>query len=144
MKKIIFLVLILFLVFFSFKFFSKPSFDEIEINGKKFKIEIADTSAKRVKGLSNRESLSKGSGMLFIFKEPGFHRFWMKDMNFALDLIWIRENKIVEITANVLPTEYQPPNTISPKTKVDKVLEINAGKAKEFGLKVGDKVELKF
>ncbi|MBU1126826.1 MAG: DUF192 domain-containing protein [Patescibacteria group bacterium] len=141
MKKIIFLFLFLFFVFLFFRLFSKSSFDEIEINGKRFQVEISDTSDKRIKGLSNRESLDKGSGMLFVFEEPGIHRFWMKDMDFALDFIWIRENKIVEITPNVLPVDYQPPNTISPKTEVDKVLEINAKEAEEFGLKIGDEIK---
>lgn len=144
MKKIIFLFLFLFLFFLFFRSFLKSSFDEIEIDGKRFQIETADTSDKRIKGLSNRESLDKGSGMLFVFEEPGFHKFWMKDMNFALDFIWIRENKIVEITSNVLPADYQPPNTLSSEEEVDMVLEINAKEAKEFGLRVGDEVELRF
>ena len=142
MRKTIFLILISISALFAYKFFSNSSFSEIEVNGKKFQVEIADTNEERMRGLSNRESLDKESGMLFVFNGPGLHSFWMKDMSFALDFVWIRSGEVVEITRNVFPADYQPPNVLSSKEKVDMILEINAGEAERFGLEVGDGTKL--
>jgi len=115
---------------------------EIKINGCIINVEIADTAAKRAKGLSGRKSLAENSGMFFVFNRPDYYSFWMKDMNFSLDFIWINGNEIVEITRNVKPEDYQPPNSLVPKNKIDKVLEVNAGVAQQNGIQEGDKLEL--
>src|SRR3989344_8044864 len=75
----------------------------LSIGGKvTIKVEVADTPEKTTLGLSYRESLPENFGMLFIFSEPHIPTFWMKEMNFPLDMIWIREdNTIVDITQNV-------------------------------------------
>ncbi len=101
-------------------------------------IEIVDTAAKRIQGLSNRTSLADQSGMLFIFPQPGRHSFWMKDMNFPLDFIWIRSGRVVQISTNVPAT--QPAVTLTPDSLVDQVLEIPAGFIDKNGIKVGDEV----
>jgi hypothetical protein len=106
-----------------------------------FKVEIADTDEKRMQGLSGRESLPENQGMLFVFDVSDYHTFWMKDMNFSLDFIWISRNQIVEISRNIKPEDYQPPKTLVPGNKIDKVLEVNAGFAEKIGIKEGDKLE---
>src|SRR3990167_3839192 len=73
----------------------------IIINNHKIYIEIADTSEKRAQGLSNRDSLPEDHGMLFIFDTYQKSAFWMKDMRFPIDIIWIRDDIIVDITKNV-------------------------------------------
>src|SRR3989344_6562762 len=55
-------------------------------------VEIADTDVTRENGLSDRLTLPENAGMLFIFNTDDYHHFWMKDMNFPLDLIWIDDN----------------------------------------------------
>ena len=103
--------------------------------------EVADTPAEQVKGLSYRESMARDHGMLFRFSTPGSYDFWMKDTNFPLDFVWIRDNRVVGITENALPED--PPRTIySPPTQIDSMLEINAGVAREAGIKIGDTVEM--
>lgn len=107
-------------------------------------VEIADTEQSRSQGLSGRKSLAENSGVLFVFPSPGIYEFWMKDMNFPLDFIWIKNGKIVEITENVLPpaqTEGKP-GVIRPFFSVDRVLEVNAGFVSKNNLKVGDTVVL--
>ncbi len=100
----------------------------VKIGDREFAAEVADTPARRAKGLSGRASLPENEGMLFVFEEPGNHGFWMKDMKFAIDIIWIKGDKIVGLTENAEPepqksvlglTVYYPPEP------VDKVLEIN-------------------
>ncbi len=115
--------------------------EEIKINKKIIKVEIADTEVKRTKGLSRRQSLAENSGMLFVFDTPGYYSFWMKDMNFSLDFIWISGNEIMEITENVKPEDYQPPKLLVSKNKIDKVLEVNAGIAERLGIEEGDRLE---
>lgn len=132
----------LFIVIF-FVFFKKTensSFKKIKIGENMIFVEIADTPEKRKKGLSGRNFLPENQGMIFLFEKPDYHSFWMKEMKFPLDFIWIFEDRVVEITENVNPFDYQPPNILTPKEKVDKVLEANAGFVKKFNIKVGDKI----
>ena len=112
---------------------SKLSIGSIEIN-----IEIANNESKRAQGLSNRSSLSDRSGMLFVFPEPDRHSFWMKDMNFSLDFIWIRNGRVIQLSKDVPST--QPPVVLTPNNPVDQVLEVNAGFINKYGIKVGDEV----
>lgn len=100
-------------------------------------VETAATAWQRAKGLSGRADLDQDSGMLFIFKEPARHGFWMRGMNFDLDFIWISGDKVVEITENVGVERMD----IRPQQAIDKVLEVNSGFAAEHKIKVGDKVE---
>ncbi|MCH8049079.1 DUF192 domain-containing protein, partial [Patescibacteria group bacterium] len=79
----------------------------IQIGDVILQVEIADTQEKREKGLSNRESLQENRGMLFLFEKPGRYGFWMKEMNFAIDIIWIDKDKsVTEITKNVDPKTF--------------------------------------
>lgn len=106
-------------------------------------ITLADTAAKREQGLSSTPSLATSSGMLFVFSKPGRYPFWMKDMNYSLDIIWIgRDHKIVDITKNLSPNTY--PESIAPIRDTLYVLEINAGLAGKYNLKIGDKVSFSF
>ena len=78
--------------------------------------------------------------MLFDFPKPDIYQFWMNDMNFPLDFIWINGGKVVEITENVQPpsqTQGQPV-VVKSYFSVDKVLEVNAGFVTRNNLKVGD------
>ena len=104
-------------------------------------VELAQTLPERVKGLSGRDSLAKNSGMLFVFPQPAREVFWMKGMSFSLDIIWISEGKIVEITKNAQPlNDISNPVSYKPKAPVDMVLEINAGQVDQYGIKIGDTV----
>jgi len=110
-------------------------------------IEIADTDEKRALGLSFRKSLPEKNGMLFIFETPGTYSFWMKDMNFPLDMIWIGEdNTIVDITENVPNPDLSAPlydlPHYSPKVPAKMILEVNAGFSKKNVISLGDRVEI--
>ena len=100
-------------------------------------LEVADTDAKREQGLSGRSKLPDNQGMLFSFEQPSFQSFWMKDMSFSLDFLWLDENKeIVDLTQNVAPETY--PGTFSPKKPVKYVVEVGAGYVEANSLKIGE------
>lgn len=117
----------------------------VTINGKEISVDTARTREEREKGLSGTSSLDKDSGMLFIFeansKTPVF---WMKGMLIPLDIIWIKEGKIIRIDKNVpILASNTPDNkikTYSAGTFVDYVLEVNAGFSDSNSIKVGDNV----
>jgi len=106
------------------------------------KAEVSMTPESREKGLSGRVGLLDGEGMLFIFDKPGFYNFWMKDMNFPIDIIWISENlEIADITENVEPKSF--PKTFSASKPARFVLEVNAGWAEKHSVKTGANVKVK-
>lgn len=111
------------------------------LNGKKLSLEVADTSALREHGLSNREKLSTGSGMLFIFDEMGAYGFWMKDMKFSLDIMWLdADKKIVHVEKNVSPDTY--PTIFTPSSPAQYVLEVPAGFVDNSNVSLGDFLDI--
>ena len=98
--------------------------------------EVVKTPEDRNQGLSGRTSLEPQTGMLFIFEEPGIYPFWMKDMNFPIDMIWIDEQwRIVDISHNISPETY--PQTFSSSLPIRYVLEVNAGFSRKNNLLSG-------
>ena len=74
-----------------------------KINNHEFKLQIAKTAREKEVGLSKYEKLSKDIGMLFPFEKPDYYSFWMKQMKFSIDIIYIKDGKIVTIYKNVTP-----------------------------------------
>lgn len=141
--KIILLMIVLItilLVFNEFACLKNKKNKILRVGETKIFVEVADTPEERERGLSGRKDLKENNGMLFVFEKEGYYAFWMKDMLFALDFIWIRKNEIVEINENVKPENYQPPKTLLPKNKVDAVLEVKAGFVKKNNIKIGEKI----
>ncbi|MDP3998684.1 MAG: DUF192 domain-containing protein [bacterium] len=113
----------------------------IKLGRAEITVEVADTEWERSQGLSGRTSLLRNQGMLFVFPQKSRYSFWMSDMKFPLDFIWIDGYKVVEITYDVpYPKNGESPITIAPKAPADKVLEVNAGVASAAGVKVGDQI----
>ena len=110
-----------------------------------FSVELALTSDQQSQGLSDRDSLAPGTGMLFVFAPRRASAFWMFRMRFPIDIVWISANcAVVDITVEApapepdTPTSYLP--TYSSSSDAGYVLEINAGKAAEQGIEIGDAV----
>lgn len=124
----------------------QAKFGEIMINEARFKVEIADTKEKRSKGLGGRASLAEDEGMLFVFQSEDRYPFWMKGVNFPLDFIWIKGDRVVDLSENIPPADPgQRDETLpiyAPKEAVDKVLEVKAGAIERLQIKVGDSVKL--
>jgi uncharacterized protein len=120
----------------------KAEFKEIKINNNTFQVEIVDTIISQTKGLSGRESLDEGKGMLFVFPKHAMRSFWMINMNFRLDIIWIKDGIIVGIAKDTVPLKLNNEKAkiyYSPEP-VDMVLEINSGLSDELNIKIGDKI----
>ena len=142
MKKIIYVVAIIFIGYLIFNFFSTNEYTEkIKIGKKELKVDLVSSKIDREMGLSNRSGMCSDCGMLFIFEKRGIYPFWMKDMKFYIDIIWIDGNQIVKIEKDI-SYEGGREKLMNPKVMADKVLEINSGKSDEFGLKVGDLLEM--
>ena len=95
-------------------------------------IEIADTPETQMKGLMERNTLDDNSGMLFVFKDPGPQKFWMKNTLVPLDIIFVGENGcIVNIVESAPPLSNQRYRSKGP---VKYVVEVRAGFAKRFRL----------
>ncbi len=78
----------------------------ITVNDQILIADISATAEQRIKGLSVRDALAENEAMLFVFDAEGEHKFWMKDMKFPIDIIWISSDKIVvDIEQNLQPCD---------------------------------------
>ncbi len=139
----LFLPAIFIVGFFLFNYFPKnikiEDIQYIKISGQKIKVDLALTSETRARGLSGRAVLKEDEGMLFVFENVDKYKFWMKDMNFPIDIIWIDENqKVVYIQKNATPESY--PETFGGEQNSKYVLEVVSGFSEQSDLKEGDKV----
>lgn len=114
----------------------------ILVGENKIFVEIADNDTKRAQGLSGREKMDFDHGMLFIYEGAGNYPFWMKDMKFSLDFIWILNNKVVGLSRNIpFPSSpYEQPATVFPQKQIDMILEVNSGFIDQNNIKIDDKV----
>lgn len=104
--------------------------------------EVVRTPEERARGLGGRDSLAWGDGMLFPYEQPGFLAFWMKDMRFSIDIVWIRAGRITEIAHRVPWSPEGPGPTLRPRELADAVLEVPAGYAEAHGWRRGDAVTI--
>ena len=110
-----------------------------------FTVEVAVTGEQRRQGLSGRESLESGSGMLFVYESARPLQFWMVRMQFPLDFVWIGDDcKVREISRDIpappADAEDSEIARVRPSGEVQYVLEVNAGEAEELEVGVGDGV----
>ena len=117
-----------------FLFFRPTTSRPIVINGHSFVLDVANTEALREKGLGGRESLASDRGMLFAFDGPGVYPFWMKDMKFPIDIVWLRAGSVSDVVTLPAPTGTAYIPTHVPSGPADAVLEFNAGIAEKTGL----------
>ena len=116
------------------------------VNGQDFKLDVAYTEVERNLGLSDRESLDRDRGMLFVFDTQESWAFWMKGVKIPLDAIWIDANgRIVDIQT-MLPQPFVPDFALrryGPQAAARYVLEINGGLAEKLGFQVGMEADLR-
>ena len=112
------------------------------IAGQKINVQIAKTNQDQITGLSGHWVLNSNQGMLFAFGSYTSPSFWMKDMNFPLDIIWIKDNMIAGLDKNLKPEGSKPTKTYQPNDFINYVLEVPAGFADKNSLKIGDKVQI--
>ncbi len=109
------------------------------IAGHRITAEYARTPAEQQQGLSGRDSLPADTALVFPFPSPQTPTFWMKDMRFPIDIVWVAGRRVIDISASVPAddgaTRYSPPSP------VDEVFELPAGWCVVHDVAVGDRVE---
>lgn len=114
------------------------------IGGHTFNVQIAKTETEQAQGLSSISSIKNTEGMLFLFNPPSQPTFWMKNMRFPIDILWIRNNKVIAINENLpIPTVGKGTRQLPlyvPPTDIDAALEIRSGMAQSYNLHTGDSV----
>jgi len=103
-------------------------------------VELAQTRKSQIQGLSDRQTLDKGQGMLFVFPEKEVRSFWMKNMHFPLDIIWLDDEKIIKISSNLASEGEKPANLYSSDGPANYVLEVPANFCLENNIVVGNKI----
>lgn len=115
----------------------------VNLAGQIIRVDVAETPAELSRGLSGRESLAKDEGMLFIFQTSDEYPFWMKDMSFPIDIIWLGEDRrIVHIEKSAHPESF--PEVFAPGAPARYVIEVFAGFSEKYKLKIGDGTEFVF
>jgi uncharacterized membrane protein (UPF0127 family) len=108
-----------------------------------YSVEVARTPEARERGLMERDGLKAGNGMFFVFDVPGRYGFWMKNMKFPIDILWLdSEEKVVHIADNVPPCTSEPCLVYMPPSDARYVLEIPAGDAVKLGIRLSEKARL--
>jgi uncharacterized membrane protein (UPF0127 family) len=106
-------------------------------------IEVVSKPEDMQRGLMYRNGLDKDQGMFFVFTYDDRHRFWMKNMNFDLDMVWISlEGRIVDISQNVPACKTDPCPVYSPNSPCRYVLELSRGYAALHNWKVKDQLTI--
>ena len=119
--------------------------ESLSIGSTTWSVEVASTAVEQACGLSGRSGLGDQEGMLFPFSKPSVQNFWMKDMNFPIDMIWISGDTVVGSVERASPQPGVPLwklTIYSSPDGTDKVLEVNSGTIAKYGIRVGDRIEI--
>ena len=119
----------------------ESSLRTIRLAGQELRVSVVRTPEESAKGLSGRTGLGTGEGMLFVFDTEAIYRFWMKDMLFSIDILWLSgTGEVVYIQENASPETY--PAVFTPHAPARYVLELPAGFVKDYTVAIGDIVRL--
>ena len=146
-KKYVFISLLIIAIFcLVFVFFlsnrEKPISETLTvvIKEKTYTMQVARTSLSRERGLSKTQKIPY-DGMILIFSNPGIYSFWMKDMNYPIDIVWVDKNfQIIEVRENIYPGTY--PEVFTPQKESLYVLETQAGFVEEHNIKITDTIKV--
>ncbi|MFH0861335.1 MAG: DUF192 domain-containing protein [Candidatus Altiarchaeota archaeon] len=113
-------------------------------NSRCIKVEIADSPQEHSKGLMFRDTIEPDYGMLFVFKNDGVYTFWMKNMNFPIDMLWLSsDGTVVHVESNVPPCEAEPCPLYNPEAQASYVLEVSANFSAQNGIIEGSKMDIR-
>ncbi len=116
----------------------------VEIGGKRFSVEIADTSQKQALGLMYRDEMPVDHGMLFVFTNEAPRSFWMKNTRIPLDIMYFDQDlKMVSASLNTKPCRVSRCPSYPSIAPAMYVLELNAGTALELGVGPGASMTIK-
>jgi uncharacterized membrane protein (UPF0127 family) len=126
----------------NFSIFAKTA--SLKVADKTYNLEIADTEEKRTKGLSERKSMPENRGMMFTFEKPDYYGFWMKGMEFPIDIIFLDGNKVTTFYTDVPPPTDGSEDLMlyQPDAPSNRVIELNAGEAEKANIKPGQTLDI--
>ena len=111
-------------------------------DGKTIFADLVKTEEDRMRGLMFRKTLNEDQGMLFVFVSEGLYSFWMKNMNFAIDILWLdRHKRIIHLEREVPPCEKEPCPSYAPRVPAKYVLELKAGSIEKRKLNLYDRID---
>ena len=124
------------LISFLTDFFKRSPFNkQLNVGGKKYFVEVVSSASNMALGLAKYDRLENDQGMLFDFKTKASPSFWMKNMKFDIDIVWVSGRVVVGVGQGYAAT---PLTLVNPPSPVDQVLEVN----QNSGIKVGDRVKI--
>ena len=113
----------------------------LRIGSATVRVELAQTDEEKEQGLSGRQSLAPETGMLFVFSTPERYKFWMKEMLFPIDILWIdAKGTIVDFRRSLSPDTY--PAIFEPSVEAQYVLELPSRTVDAMSIKRGDSLDL--
>lgn len=139
--KRLFLIIIAIAFFLIIVFFVDKT-KEVKFKNISFQSEIADTSRKQYKGLSNRNYLCGNCAMLFIFEDSKLRNFVMREMMMPIDILYINNGIVIDVYKNLEPEGKDYNNYYKSSSSVNTVLEINANYADKYNIKIGDTMKI--
>jgi len=135
-KIILFCIAAIVPFFIGVSIYAYPYVDDVDVvGGKLLFLQERTTPEEWQQGLSGRSGLCAYCGMIFLFPEADLRGFWMKDMRFPIDIIWLQDGKVVHIEEHV--SHETPEKVYKPNIKVDTVLELPAGGVAQRGIVIG-------
>ena len=140
MKKYLIPALVLLVIISGLYYTRNPLKPKMVISGETFYVDIALTPQQIERGLSYRKSVGKNQGMLFVFRNRDIRPFWMFEMQFPLDFIWLDGTKIVGLSRNVPVLTRGAWTVINNQVPFDRVLEISSGTIDRLNIATGDAV----
>ncbi|WP_287129485.1 DUF192 domain-containing protein [Candidatus Cyanaurora vandensis] len=128
---------------------SLPITARVQLGHQTIGLEVARTPRQRAIGLMGRKDLPADRGMVFLFDPPAFVSFWMRNCLISLDMVFVRQGRIVNLTANAPPCttaqpEQCPRYPVTGPVPADQVIELRAGQIQQLKLKVNDPVMVTF
>ncbi len=136
-------IVVIFLALLIISYVLSRQTTKVTVGTTTFNAKIADSEKEREIGLSKTNKLTDKEGMLFLFENSSKYSFWMKDMKFPIDIIFIRNGKVVDVVKNAKPVNANSPLDIyQPEEEADKVLEINAGLSDKLNIVKGTIIKI--
>ncbi|PID31097.1 hypothetical protein CSA80_03110 [Candidatus Saccharibacteria bacterium] len=134
-----FVLVVCVIIFSIVHVFSVPQ-NVLTVGGQYYTLTVAANDEARSKGLGGRRDMARNEGMLFVFEREAVRCFWMKNMQFSIDIIWLNAAKqVVHVEPNLSPKTF--PKSFCPAKPAQYVVELRAGEAARSGVKNGQKLD---